>query len=57
MTLIANLEGDDEALAKLEDEAILAAANVQPEPDIPLGDDLAQLIERLTSGNADPQAA
>ena len=49
MTLIAS-ENDDDAVLRAEDEAIAAAAHPQPEPDIPLGDDLAALIARVTNG-------
>lgn len=48
LSLIENLEGDDEAAAKLEDEAIWAAERAAAEPDA--ADDVAAMIERLTNG-------
>lgn len=48
LSLIDNLEGDDEALAKLEDAEIIAAERAATAPDA--ADDVAAMIERLTNG-------
>ena len=49
-------ERDDDALLQAEDEAIRAANTEQPEKAVPLGGELAQLIESLSNGDTDPQA-
>ena len=47
--MLIDAERDDAAILAAEDEAIrLAAHPVEPEP-IPLGDDLAALITRVTN--------
>lgn len=47
MSLIES-EQDDKAVLRAEDEAILAAENPVEVPPIPLGQDLANLIESLS---------
>lgn len=47
MSLIASQQDDAEVL-RAEDEAILAALNPKETPPIPLGQDLANLIESLS---------
>lgn len=47
--MLIDRERDDEAILAAEDEAIRQAANPPVEPDIPVGDDLAALIARVTN--------
>jgi len=50
MALI-DAERDDEAVLAAEDEAIRLAANPPEEPPLPVGGELARLIESLTDGS------
>ena len=54
MALIST-ENDEDAILRAEDEAIEAARHPVVVEPIPLGDDLAALIERVTNGRQDVQ--
>ena len=55
MSLI-DAERDDDAVLRAEDEAIRAADQPQEEQTVPIGGELARLIESLSDGHPDPQA-
>ena len=52
--MLIDRERDDDAVLAAEDEAIRLAANPPVEPDIPIGDDLTALINRVTNGQQAP---
>lgn len=52
--MLIDLERDDDAILAAEDAAIAAAANPTPQAEVPLGDDLAALIARVTNGEPTP---
>lgn len=48
--MLIDADEDDAEVLAAEDAAIRLAADPPPEPTIPLGDDLAALIARVTNG-------
>lgn len=52
---LTDAENDDAAVLRAEDEAIRAAEDPSPEQAVPLGGELARLIESLTHDPEVPQ--